>query len=56
MIKWHPVPMQVTLLPIVADKIQEILKKQCAFTQYCADFEYAIMCKDYVSEIKGRKP
>ena len=49
-------PMQVTLSHIVADKIQEILKKQCAFAQYCADVGYAIMCKDYVSEIKGRKP
>jgi len=45
--------MQVTLLPIVADNIQEILKKRCAFAQYFADFEYAIMCKECVSEIKG---
>ena len=53
MVKWHPVPMQVILLHIVADNIQEILKKRCAFAQYFADFEYAIMYKDCVSELKG---
>jgi hypothetical protein len=46
--------MQVTLLHIVADNIQEILKKLCAFAQYFAGFEYAIIYKDCVSEIKGR--
>jgi hypothetical protein len=40
---------------IVTDNVQEIIKKQCAFSQYCADFEYAIMSKDIVFEIKGRK-
>jgi len=48
--------MQVTLLHIVADNVQEIIKKQCAFAQYYANFEYAIMSKDIVSEVKGRKP
>jgi hypothetical protein len=47
--------MQVHLFYIVADKVQEILKKQCAFAQYCAGFEYAIMSKDNVPEVKGRR-
>ena len=46
---------QVTLLHIVADNVQEIIKKQCEFAQCFADFEYAIMSKDIVSEFKGRK-
>ena len=48
--------MQVTLLHIVAENVQEIIKKQCEFAQYSANFEYAIMSKDIVSEVKGRKP
>jgi hypothetical protein len=48
-------PLQVTLLHIVADNLQEIIKNQCAFAQYYADFKYAIMSKDIVSEIEGRK-
>ena len=47
--------MQVTLLHIVADNVQEIIKKQCEFAQYSAAFEYAIMSEDIVPEIKGRK-
>ena len=48
--------MLITLLHIVADNVQEIIKKQCEFAQYSANFEYAIMSKDIVSEVKGRKP
>jgi hypothetical protein len=48
--------MQVTLLHIVTDNVQEIIKKQCEFAQYTSEFEYAIMSKDIVSEFKGRKP
>jgi hypothetical protein len=44
------------LLHIVADNVQEIIKKQCAFAQYSATSEYAIMSMEFVSEMKGRKP
>ena len=43
------------MLQIVADNVQEIIKKQCAFAQYSVTTEYAIMCEDVVSEMKGRE-
>jgi hypothetical protein len=48
--------MQIALLLIVADNVQEIIKKQCEFAQYSATSEYVIMSEDIVFEIKGRKP
>jgi len=48
--------MQATLLHIVTNKVQEIIKKQCKFFSYSATSEYAIMREDIVSELKGRNP
>lgn len=42
-------------MQIVADNVQEIIKKQCEFAQYSATTEYAIMNEDVVSEMKGRR-
>jgi hypothetical protein len=47
---------QVTLWHIVADNVQEIIKKRCEFAQYFVTSEYAMMSKEFVSEMKGRKP
>jgi len=42
-------------MQIVADNVQEIIKKQCEFAQYSSTSKYAIMCEDVVPEIIGRR-